>query len=92
MRVFDPAIRLTKSVNFSLVPPGTQVTYGFDVENAGNSPLAADDVLAQIALVDTSVPAVPSCSNPILISGDIDGDGLLAADRRRRSGTTSAQR
>ena len=36
--VLAPAIALTKTVNDTLVPAGSRVTYGFDVTNAGQSP------------------------------------------------------
>jgi hypothetical protein len=77
VRVFDPAIQLTKVVSATLVPAGTEVTYGFEVVNTGASPVAADDVLADIQLVDVSEPAVPSCLRPTFVGGDSDGDGLL---------------
>jgi hypothetical protein len=38
VQVIDPAIALTKAVNAQLVPAGTDVTYTFDVTNAGGSP------------------------------------------------------
>jgi len=68
VRVIDPAISLVKTVSNTLVPTGTEVTYGFAVTNAGNSPLAADDVLAQVTLVDAANPAQPSCASPVLVS------------------------
>jgi hypothetical protein len=79
VRVFDPAIALTKTARRTLVPRGTPVTYDFVVSNVGLSPLPADDVLAEIELVDLASPAQPSCSNPTYVSGD-DGDGLLQRD------------
>ena len=45
--VIDPAIDLVKTVDKTLVPAGTRVTYGFDITNVGQSPLAAQDVLAR---------------------------------------------
>ncbi len=77
VRVFDPAIHLTKTVSDSLVLTGSTVTYDFTVTNTGNSPVAADDVLADIQLVDASLPAVPSCARPTLAGGDTNSDGLL---------------
>jgi archaellum component FlaG (FlaF/FlaG flagellin family) len=77
VRVFDPAIDLVKTVSDDLVLSGTEVTYGFEVRNVGASPLPADDVLAEIELVDTSEPAVPSCTSPTFVDGDTNGDGLL---------------
>ncbi len=77
VRVFDPAISLVKSVNESLVPAGTEVTYSFDVTNVGESPVTSDDVLADILLVDASLPPTPSCTQPTFTGGDTNGDGLL---------------
>jgi hypothetical protein len=68
VRVIDPAIHLVKTVSQTLVPAGTQVTYGFDVTNTGLSPLPADDVLAQVALTDTASPAQPGCAKPTLVA------------------------
>ncbi|HEY5879149.1 MAG TPA: LPXTG cell wall anchor domain-containing protein [Nakamurella sp.] len=68
VHVIDPEIALVKSVSSPLVPAGTGVTYGFDVTNAGGSPVPVDDVLAQVVLVDVSDPAVPSCARPTLIA------------------------
>ncbi|WP_162564257.1 MULTISPECIES: vWA domain-containing protein [Microbacterium] len=78
--VIDPAIRLEKAVSEVLVPAGTTVDYSFDVTNVGRSPVAADDVLAQISLSDVSLPANPACANPVFVGGDDDGDGLLARE------------
>jgi hypothetical protein len=66
--VIDPAIDLVKTVDKTLVPTGTRVTYGFDVTNVGQSNLAADDVLANIRLGDLARPAQPSCRQPDLVS------------------------
>ena len=68
VRVIDPGITLVKTVNQDLVPAGTAVTYSFDVTNSGTSALAADDVLANVVLGDVSIPAMPSCATPALIS------------------------
>ena len=68
VRVIDPAIRLVKSVSETLVPAGTQVTYGFDVTNVGTSPVAQDDLLANVTLADVSDPAAPQCARPTLVS------------------------
>jgi uncharacterized repeat protein (TIGR01451 family) len=68
VRVLSPAIALTKSVDHVLVPAGTDVGYDFEVTNVGTSPLAADDVLDQIRLVDVSAPALPVCDSPTLVS------------------------
>ena len=46
------------------MPAGTPVTYDFEVTNVGDSTLAADDVLAQIELVDVSLPPLPACAVP----------------------------
>jgi len=80
VRVFDPAIRLTKTVSDTLVPTGSTVTYRFEVVNVGASPIAADDVLADIRLVDVSEPPVPSCLTPAFVGGDTNGDGLLLSE------------
>jgi uncharacterized repeat protein (TIGR01451 family) len=80
VRVIDPAIDLVKSVSADLVPSGSVVTYGFDVTNTGTSPIAADDVLANVLLGDASAPANPNCTSPTLVSGDTGGDGLLLRD------------
>ncbi|WP_133411837.1 DUF7507 domain-containing protein [Agromyces badenianii] len=66
--VIDPAIELVKTVSDHLVLAGSEVTYGFDVTNSGLSPVAADDVLADLVLVDGAVPATPSCTRPALVS------------------------
>jgi uncharacterized repeat protein (TIGR01451 family) len=79
VRVFDPAIHLEKTVDQTLVPPGTTVNYDFAVTNVGTSPIAADDVLAQVVLADASLPATPTCDSPTFVGGD-DGDGLLSRD------------
>lgn len=78
VRPIDPAIRLVKSVSQSLVPVGTEVTYGFEVTNVGQSPVPADDVLADVSLIDVSAPEVPSCLQPTLVSktGGNDDDFL----------------
>ena len=70
VRVISPAIDLVKTVSESLVPAGTEVTYGFDVTNVGTSPVPADDLLADVALVDVSDPPTPSCLRPQLVSKD----------------------
>jgi len=81
VRVFDPDISLVKTARESLVPSGTDVTYDFEVDNTGRSSLAADDVLAQVTLVDASDPAQPSCATPTYVSGDIgDDSGTPPAD------------
>lgn len=66
--VLDPAIALEKSVNLTLVPSGTDVTYDFTVTNAGRSPIAADDVLDDIDLSDLAVPDQPTCATPALVA------------------------
>jgi hypothetical protein len=68
VRVIDPAIHLVKTVSSTLVPAGTAVTFGFAVTNAGTSPVAADDVLAQVSLVDVSNPTQSSCQHPTLVA------------------------
>lgn len=77
VRVFNPGIDLVKTVDRSLVLAGTEVTYSFDVTNAGTSPLEADDVLAQVQLADASDPAQPSCTSPQFLRGDDNGNNLL---------------
>ena len=77
VRVFEPAINLTKTVSDELVLSGTTVTYEFEVTNTGSSPIADDDVLAQVVLVDTSDPPVPTCDSPAFVDGDTNGDELL---------------
>jgi archaellum component FlaG (FlaF/FlaG flagellin family) len=68
VRVIEPAIDLTKTVSESLVPAGTTVSYEFLVTNAGTSPIPADDVLADTALLDLSAPNIPACDSPTLIA------------------------
>ncbi len=80
VRVFDPAIHLTKTVSESLVPVGTTVTYDFAVTNTGASPLATDDVLENIVLADAASPAIPTCDTPTYVSGDIAPLGRLTRD------------
>ncbi len=77
VRVFDPAIKLVKTARESLVPAGTSVGYDFVVTNAGASSLPADDVLAQISLIDVGVPAIPECATPTFVGGDTNQDTLL---------------
>ncbi|MDX2378533.1 MAG: hypothetical protein QNM02_02090, partial [Acidimicrobiia bacterium] len=80
VRVFAPAINLEKSVSETLVPAGTPVTYSFEVTNVGQSPLPADDVLAQIILVDVANPIQPSCATPTFVGGDVVNPGFLDRD------------
>lgn len=80
VRVFDPAIHLTKTVSESLVPVGTTVTYDFAVTNTGQSPIATDDVLANLVLADAASPATPTCDAPAYISGDVAPLGQLTRD------------
>jgi hypothetical protein len=68
VKVIDPAIKLVKTVSQPLVPSGTQVTYGFDVTYVGRSAVAADDVLAQVILLDVAEPANQACAEPVLVS------------------------
>ncbi len=76
--VIDPSVNLVKSVSDNLVLVGSEVTYSFDVTNDGESPVAADDVLAEVLLVDAAVPALPTCSSPVLMSKTGgNGDDLL---------------
>ncbi|GAB2841437.1 hypothetical protein ACFQ0P_01215 [Microbacterium insulae] len=73
--VLDPAIALTKSVSDHLVLVGSEVTYSFGVTNVGRSPVAADDVLIDVTLLDVAQPSQPSCETPSLVSktgGDQD--------------------
>jgi uncharacterized repeat protein (TIGR01451 family) len=77
VRVFDSAIHLEKTVSTGLVPVGRNVTYGFDVTNTGESPVVADDVLANITLADISVPSAPGCTSPTFVGGDTNGDNQL---------------
>jgi LPXTG-motif cell wall-anchored protein len=78
VHVIAPAIRLVKSVDNSLVPNGTTVTYGYDVTNVGVSPIATDDVLARVTLGDIADPFSPTCVQPTLVakSGGNDDDLL----------------
>lgn len=78
VHVISPAIRLVKSVDNSLVPNGTTVTYGYDVTNVGVSPIATDDVLARVTLGDIANPFTPTCVQPTLVSktGGNDDDLL----------------
>lgn len=81
VRVIDPAIRLTKTVSSPLVPSGTEVTYLFDVDNVGSSPVAVDDALASVTLVDVADPATPTCDNPSLVAKNGgNNDDLLDRD------------
>ncbi len=81
VKVIDPAIKLVKTVSQPLVPSGTQVTYGFDVTNVGRSAVAADDVLAQVILLDVAEPANPACAEPVLVAKDGGNqDDLLDRD------------
>ena len=66
--VLDPAIDLVKTVSESLVPVGHTVDYTFAVTNVGTSPVAADDVLADIDLGDLSDPPNNDCAAPVLVS------------------------
>ncbi|GAA1979804.1 DUF7507 domain-containing protein [Microbacterium pumilum] len=78
--VLDPAINLVKTVSDNLVLTGSGVNYTFEVTNVGRSPVAADDVLADVILTDVANPAAPSCSAPTFVGGDDTGDGLLDRD------------
>ncbi len=66
--VLDPEIHLEKSVNKSLVPAGSKVTYTFLATNVGTSPVAADDVLDKTTLRDISQPSNPGCRKPKLVA------------------------
>jgi uncharacterized repeat protein (TIGR01451 family) len=80
VRIFEPAIELTKTVSDDLVPAGSTVTYTFEVANAGtvtDDGLPAEVVLSNIALLDVSSPANPACTTPTRISGDSNGNNLL---------------
>jgi LPXTG-motif cell wall-anchored protein len=68
VHVIAPDINLVKSVDHSLVPNGTTVTYGYDVSNAGRSPIPADDVLARVTLGDIANPFTTDCITPTLVS------------------------
>jgi uncharacterized repeat protein (TIGR01451 family) len=70
-------IALDKTVSNDLVLAGTPVTYTFTVTNTGESPVPANDVLANVTLTDTSVPATSTCDHPSFTGGDTNGDGLL---------------
>jgi hypothetical protein len=82
VRVFDPAINLTKTVSDWLVPVGTRVTFQFVATNAGTSPIPTDDVLADNVLVDLASPPLPSCRRPTFVGGDTNGNNML--DRQPR--------
>jgi uncharacterized repeat protein (TIGR01451 family) len=77
VRVILPAIDLVKTVSETLVPIGTTVTYGFTVTNVGESPVAADDLLQDIELIDLSLPENPACFTPVFVGGDTNGNGAL---------------
>jgi uncharacterized repeat protein (TIGR01451 family) len=77
VRVIRPAIDLVKSVDRTLVPVGTRVTYTFDVTNVGTSPLAVDDALADVLTVDAATPGQPNCATPVFVGGDGNANGLL---------------
>ncbi len=70
-------ITLDKSVSDDLVMGGTPVTYTFTVTNTGESPLPANDVLSNVTLTDSAVPAQPTCTDPAFTGGDTNSDGLL---------------
>ncbi len=80
MRIFEPAIKLTKTVSSDLVLAGSTVTYTFQVTNAGtvaDDGLPAEVVLSNIALNDVSKPANPACGSPTFVSGDTNGNSRL---------------
>ena len=79
--VLDPAINLVKTVSESLVPVGQTVAYSFAVTNVGSSPIAANDVLANVQLGDLSSPPNDGCLSPTLVSKTGgNGDDLLERD------------
>ena len=66
--VIDPAIHLEKSVSDDLVLSGSTVDYTFLVTNIGQSPLAQDDVLDSVTLLDATRPSNPGCRVPVLVA------------------------
>ena len=65
----------------ALVPSGTEVSYEFLVTNVGTSPLAVDDVLAEVTLVDVAKPKQPTCASPTLVAKEGGNeDDLLDRD------------
>ena len=65
------AIEIVKSVDQSLVPPGTAVTYSYAVRNTGNVPLT------NITVTDDRCSPVNPVLNGTVNSGDTNGDGAL---------------
>jgi len=83
VRLFEPAINLVKSVSADFVPAGSQVTYTFEVTNAGIAgaqEIPGDLVLSDLILVDVSEPANPGCLSPTFTGGDGNGNDLLDLD------------
>ena len=66
--VIDPAIQLEKSVSDDLVLSGSTVDYSFLVTNIGQSPIAQDDVLDSVTLLDATLPSNPGCRVPVLVA------------------------
>jgi uncharacterized repeat protein (TIGR01451 family) len=64
VQVLTPGINLEKSVDQTLVAPGTPVTYTFTVTNTGNDPL-------------TDITLTDDHCTPTFVGGDTDGDGAL---------------
>ena len=79
--VIDPAIHLEKSVSDDLVLSGSTVDYTFLVTNIGHSPIARDDVLDSVTLLDATRPANPACRVPELVAKEGGNqDDLLERD------------
>ena len=75
--VFLADIGLTKAVSNDLVPPGASVRYRFGVTNEGQSPVAANDALTDVSLLDVSHPESTSCAKPRFVGGDTANPGFL---------------
>ncbi|MDN4471957.1 DUF7507 domain-containing protein [Demequina zhanjiangensis] len=68
--VIDPAIAVDKTADPTVVSPGDEVTYSFEVTNPGNDPLS------DVTIIDNKCsPLVPASGEPN--PGDTNGDGLL---------------
>ena len=79
--VIDPAIQLEKSVSDDLVLSGSTVDYSFLVTNIGQSPIAQDDVLDSVTLLDATRPSNPGCRVPVLVAKEGGNqDDLLERD------------
>jgi len=68
--LIDPRLSLTKSVDRTVVFPGTEVTYTYVAENTGDAPLAKPDG-QQDWITDSH------CSPVAYDSSDTNGDGVI---------------